>query len=74
MSTVKPRLTLVTGIKRLSLREKLMAQAKLVYPHNESLAGKWVEAKLTLGHAQPKVRIGTNDVAKFQRTEREAWR
>lgn len=74
MSTVKPHLTLITGIKRLSLREKLMAQAKLVYPHNERLAEKWVEAKLVLGDAQPKVRVGTDAVVMFPRTEREARR
>ncbi len=71
---MKPHLTLVTGIQRLSLREKLIAQAKTLYPHNESLAEKWVEAKMTLGNAQPKVRVGTDAIVMFPRTDREARR
>jgi hypothetical protein len=55
----RPRLTLIhTGMKRLAQREKLIAEARRIFPTNPEHAAKWVEAKLLLGEREPSVEIG----------------
>lgn len=54
-----PHLTLVpSGLKKLALREQLIARAKTLFPGSQTLAAQWVEAKLLLGDRKPDVDIG----------------
>ena len=52
--------------------QRLRDRAQQLFPQSQSLAEKWVSAKLTLGHVQPKVRIGCERNITFPRTLREA--
>lgn len=62
-------LRLISGFKRLALRERLEARAKVLFPSEaeKSRRGKWVEAKLLLGNTEPKVPVGTSAPAVFSR-------
>ena len=74
MSPTRTHLSLVpTGLKRIALREVLIAQAKNLFPHKQRMADKWVEAKMILGNAGPKVPIGDPTVLQitFARTRCE---
>lgn len=54
------RLELVAsdGFRRLARREKLLAEAQRLFPGNQDLAAKWVEARMLLGARKPSVEIG----------------
>lgn len=59
MSAARPVLKLVpVGIKKLAIREQLIAQSRKHFPHNGDMAAKWVEAKLVVWEQKPTVEIG----------------
>jgi hypothetical protein len=55
------------GMKRLSARERLIAEGKKLFPDNESMVAKWVDAKLHVAGRPLKVRVGTDEHAVFAR-------
>lgn len=74
----RTRLVLVKGFKQLALRERLMVLAPKHFPiaedaneaerqRIENMRRQWVEARIALGDAQPKVTVGNADAVKFPR-------
>jgi len=67
-------LTLVYGLKRLTLRENLISEAARLFPNDEKRRDKWVEAKIFLVNKPIKVCLGQESPKNltFPRTMREA--